>query len=114
MNISFCSLASQTDFDFRSGLSSFNRLPSFDKINTFWKSENKKPAQRVSIASVSDIKAALNIPKMTAENTTSSNVPTSFTMSKSKKEKRALPEDYEPSDYSVICGRTQKCYNSAG
>lgn len=34
--------------------------------------------------------------------------------SKSKHSKQLLPGDFVPSDYSVICGRTKFCFDSAG
>ena len=33
---------------------------------------------------------------------------------KSKHAKKLLPEDFIPSDYSVICGRTKFCFDSVG
>jgi hypothetical protein len=38
----------------------------------------------------------------------------SYWASRSKNSKRLLPQDFTPTDYSVICGRTKMCFDSVG
>jgi len=140
MNLSLNSLKSDICLDSRNF--DFSSLPSFDKINTFWQSTpgGRAPNGQTAASKLDAMQKLLSAKPASPDQPLTKEVPSAepaneaspkaapakkddaedeeynpnFNMSKSKKEKRPLPKEFKPSAFSVICGRTQNCYNSTG